>query len=529
MAIRNKRVAVQSSDRFVGTGVHAPSQVQAPANDAAGAAAALSDFLKVGGNAYGQKVAADFDQTAAVAAAEKATGKERDQLNAAIGYNTAWDTLDAEDDFNIFKAEFNEKLRGADAENMEENDVQLMLDEASSKAFNMADLSPAYLKELAPRLLEYNTELIAVHRAAVIQEVKNEQAAKLNRNLTTRFDKTGVFDYTMLAQMTNDLYERKERNVAYETTLVNFAIRNGMPNVLRKAPQKFPSGQPTPLSYGAGLQRLRSAIAQAENVKKARETAATKANEDAMKAGNNSAMIGAVQAMASGDPTSEKLIYDFSNRPGAKAKDYLQLQSAFRSIRDDVQQQNADEKELALLTSEVYAGSADLEVIMQARTDGVFGNGLESVKRMTSLLAVWERVDSQSSQLTQVHKTHLDDIKARYNPAKNGILGRLDQRRATLQSNALLDYRKAVFEGGEDPNKAWERIRNQGDATLERFNETEAIGDTDNQLSAPEVANLWLNNQMTDSRIRSYRFKVDQIEALGLDPDDELRLLTTIF
>ncbi|KKK57100.1 hypothetical protein LCGC14_3057910, partial [marine sediment metagenome] len=50
-----------------------------------------------------------------------------------------------------------------------------------------------------------------------------------------------------------------------------------------------------------------------------------KANEKAIKDGNNSAMIVAVQAMAAGDPNSEKLILGFSNRDGASAKDYLQL------------------------------------------------------------------------------------------------------------------------------------------------------------------------------------------------------------
>ena len=529
MARRNMRVKVESSDRFFGTGVHAPSHVNVKENSLATTAAALSDFLKVGGNALAAKGAADFDRTAAEAQAAKATGKDRDVLNKSIGYNTAWDRLDAEDDFNLFKAEFGEQLRGADAENMEEEDVQGLFDSASNKAFNMADQSPAYTKVLAPLLLDYNAEVVGIHRDAVIKEIKATQAAKLNRNLTARFDKTGVFDYDMLAQMTSDLYEGKERNTAYETTLVDFAIRNGMPNVLRNAPQKYPSGQPSPLTYGAGLARLRTAIQQAENVKQARITKETKANEKAIKDGNNSAMIVAVQAMAAGDPNSEKLILGFSNRDGASAKDYLQLQSAFRSIRDDVQQQNADENELALLTTEVYSGGAGLRQIQQARADGTFGNGLEGVKRMAQLMSVWERVNDQASQLTRIHKTHLDDLKARYNPSVNGMMGKLDQRRAGLQANALLDYRTAVFESKEDPDKAWTRIREQGDATLERFGEINVMGHPDDNLPPADVANLWLNNQMTDSRIRSYRFTVDQIEGLGLDADDELRLLNTIF
>ena len=529
MARRNMRVKVESSDSFFGTGVHAPSEVNVKENSLATTAAALSDFLKVGGQALAAKFEDDFDRTAAEAQAAKATGKDRDVLNKAIGYNTAWDELDAEDDFNLFKAEFGERLRGADAENMEEEDVQGLFDKESRKAFNMAAQSPAYLKIMAPLLLEYNAEVVGIHRTAVIKEIKATQAAKLNRNLIARFDKNGTFDYDMLAGMTNDLYEGKERNTAYETTLVDFAIRNGMPNILRNAPQKYPSGQPTPLSHGAGLARLRTAIQQAENVKKARETAETTANDKLIKDANNGAYIKAINAMASGDPSAELQIHAYSARPGASGKDVGQLYSNFRSMRDDVQQQAANENELALLTSEVYAGSKGLQAIQQARAGGTFGTGLESVKRMAQLMSVFERVNDQASQLTQIHKTHLDDIKSRYNPAKNGILGGLDQRRAILQANALLDYRSAVFEKGEAPDAAWKRIREQGDATLERFNETQAIGDSDNQLPLAEVANLWLNNQMTDSRIKSYRFSIDQIEALGLDPADELKLLNTIF
>ncbi len=110
----------------------------------------------------------------------------------------------------------------------------------------------------------------------------------------------------------------------------------------------------------------------------------------------------------------------------------------------------------------------------------------------------------------------------------NGMFGSLDQRRATLQSNALLDYRTAVFENNADPEDTWKKIREQGDATLIRFKEPSAIQDTDARLPINEVVNLWLNGEMTDSRLRGFKFTVDQLEALGLDPDDELRLLNTL-
>ncbi len=528
MAKKNLRTRVATSDRFFGTGVHAPSVVQVRESSLANTAAELSKFLQVGGNALAQKGAADFDRTAAEAEAAKASGAERDVLNKAIGYNSAWDALDAEDDFNLFKVAFKEKLRGADAENMEEEAVQGLFDASSTKAFNMAEQSPAYTRVLAPLLLDYNADVIGVHRAAVIKTVKDNQSAKTNRNLIARFDETGEFDYGYLAKMTSDLYEGKERNVTYEAILINFAITNGMPNVLRNSPQRYPSGAPTPLSFGEGLTRLRVAIKQAENVKKTRETAETKENEDFIKQANNAAMIKAVQAMSEGSPLAEGQIVAFGNRPGALAKDLLQLTSAFRSIRDDVQKQAADPVELAIITSQVYAGGSSIRHILQALADGTFGNGLEAVKRMTSLMGAQERVNSQAERVTPQMRTHIDNIKAVYNPSMNGMFGKLDQRRATLQANALLDYRTAVLEGNEDPNKAWERIREQGDATLKRFNELVAIGDDDSRRPLNEVVNLWLNNEMTDSRLRGFNLKVEKIEALGLDTDDEIRLLNTI-
>ncbi len=51
MPRKTTRVAVQSSDQFVGTGVHAPSFVRTPSSSLADTAAALEGFLKVGGAA----------------------------------------------------------------------------------------------------------------------------------------------------------------------------------------------------------------------------------------------------------------------------------------------------------------------------------------------------------------------------------------------------------------------------------------------------------------------------------------------
>ncbi|KKK88545.1 hypothetical protein LCGC14_2742110, partial [marine sediment metagenome] len=274
MAQRNKRVRVQSSDRFFGTGVHAPSIVRAPRSSAEGMAESLQGFLKVGGYALALKGQADFKETAAIAQAEKITGQQRDLSNKDYGYNNAWDRLNAEDDGNRFIDAMEEKLRSADFENLTVEQLDEIFDTELKAQFAGADETPAYLKGLAPIIYKYQTEKTEELRLMTRKNIGDMQEAKLMRTIEVRIAESGgEYPYEYAAGMSNDLRDGKVKNQLYMNTLFNSAIEAGRPDWIEQAPTHYPTGQPTPTSLPKNTQQVRNATAEARNVKKARETA----------------------------------------------------------------------------------------------------------------------------------------------------------------------------------------------------------------------------------------------------------------
>ncbi len=532
MAQRNKRVPVESSDVFIGTGVHAPSIVRAERSSAEGSAEALSQFLKVGGYALAVKGMADFKDDAAVAQAEQATGKQRDTLNKAYGYNASWDGINAEDDARRAALEIDERLRGLDFENMTEEELNKVMDEEFSKRFAGAEQTPAYLRVLAPLVKEYSDNKIADHRAMQIQNIKDMQAAKVMRNIEGRArDSGGDYDYEYAATKSNDLRDGPAKNEFYLSLLENYAIENGRPDVLENAPDFYPSGQPTPTSLPKNARRVRNATSEARNVKKARETALTKAVEKAQKERIRGASQEIATAIIENNPNSEQMLKRFARLPGVTGSQILTLRSGFASVRDDIEEHAGDPTEVSLLYTSIYTDGAGYAQAEQAYRDGVFGSGRAG---LAGLLAAYKTIDittgGNGSWLTEADRTNMNMLKAMANPQLEGPVGKFDPKMSQIQSSAVFDYREARQSG----TSAEDAMAKTYEATRQTVESNKSVGDGPDSEKAPkELIGYYLSGSTGDTLFRQQMFTkgitLEQIEGLALEPDDELKILNILY
>ncbi len=165
MAKRTKRVAVESSDRFYGTGVHAPSYVKGRTSSAQTTAAALEGFLRVGGQAAYLEAGrrADADKLRSDEATQAGlTQEELDKMEETAAFvnqanatlNASRSIIDATTDMEWYQTEFDKNLSTLDlVEALNERDRG-----------RMANASKAQSRAYFPRKTKANGRILAAHK-----------------------------------------------------------------------------------------------------------------------------------------------------------------------------------------------------------------------------------------------------------------------------------------------------------------------------------------------------------------------------
>jgi hypothetical protein len=399
-----------------------------------------------------------------------AFGRDQDLANKNAGYQNGWSRLRAENDFNAAAGEFGEFLRGADLENMEEDQVQDAYNSFMSDRFAGSELDPEYAAAIAPKLVELELQTIADHRDMVIQGIQTEQSVMVFENLQSRYDETGEFDYQYLADETNRFFDGPEKNIKYAEMLFDFAIEEGLPSLIQNMPDRFPSGQPTIKNRPEYQDEIRAAEAAATNVA-AKQLAAQQA---ALEQANKDSLFDTQLLMASKVIAGESVAAEVEMLRQNPEASFSTLTAAInfgQAQLDEGDSRSADLPMVATSWQGIYSGSVTLDDIMQQYADGSLGSGAQAQARAQAMMSAVSSIRQSNARADSTDvATYRSELTKSYNPQKQGPLGPLDPVLLTIQNEALSEYNRRVLEVGESPRVARDAVREQFDAAVDRIN-----------------------------------------------------------
>jgi hypothetical protein len=246
-------------------------------------ARALSDAFGVGVQLVSEEIDRRNIKGEQRALGAAATGEERDITDKNLGYNKAWDELDAERDINFMQKELPEILRGADWENLEEHEVRGIISDHMKSQLEGVDPAGFYGRAIIPAMLAMEAETLATHRDMVIERIQTEQRSSILANMQSRFEASklqadtpeGVFDYDYLADQTGIFFDGSDKKVVYWESIIDFAIENGRPDIIENVPERFTrSGDPTGITDPLMQTAIRNGLAKATSVQQAMKKAA---------------------------------------------------------------------------------------------------------------------------------------------------------------------------------------------------------------------------------------------------------------
>lgn len=213
------------------------------------AAEALKDTFVLGRKLMDQKQEELNQDNVAQAVAEAADGIDRDEANKNAAYINAWETIEAEKDYNEMESGISEALVTAGASEMDEAEVQAFITQYFQQELGgIEDISDTtYARYLAPRLLELEGTLIANHRQQQIEKTVNQHHANINANAKTAWNRElslaaqegrdPVFDYETHFNLTGELMPGDRKKPAFWETLIDLAEETGHPELLTNVPE----------------------------------------------------------------------------------------------------------------------------------------------------------------------------------------------------------------------------------------------------------------------------------------------------
>ena len=106
------------------------------------------------------------------AAFESASGAARGSDDTTKGYNDMWDQIEAKNDLYLFSKELPEVLRGADWENLHEDEAQAVIDGYFSAQLKGINPESQYGQQVAEGIFAQNAKLLETHRDFQIARVQ---------------------------------------------------------------------------------------------------------------------------------------------------------------------------------------------------------------------------------------------------------------------------------------------------------------------------------------------------------------------
>ncbi len=414
------------------------------------------------------------------AGADFATGnKDLDQKTK--GYLDAWDKLEAERDVNDIKKELPEILRGANWEELSEEEVVDVINDYMASKFEGIDPQSAYAETWTPSTLAITNELINVHKDMTLQNVQAGQKQDIYSNLQSRYEAsrevdpvtgepkagTETFDYEYLADQTRIFFDGPAKREQFKELLFHFAIENGRPDIIENAPDRFENKDPTGVTED--IDEYREAL----NAARRAEAVKTKGAQDAAAQADQNRVTElqfAVYAKRTNgeDFTSElRELYGMAVDGRAEFGDWTSAKNFGDSQFDEREEHAPDYGIASGLWNQIYSGQAGVQDIFAAREAGVLGFGKTADDLMQKMMSTVERIapnkDTVSGPVVTQYRSRLSD---HYNPATKGPLQALDQTRFHVKNLALDDYNERVIKG-EDPTDAYQAVRQKYDAVIE--------------------------------------------------------------
>lgn len=402
-------------------------------------ARAIANAFNVGTQFVGDQ----FDR-ANVAGQERAleqagAGGERDVNDKNAKYHRVWDRLDDEKSLNLAKKELPEILRGMDAENLPEEQVQAAITQYMEDQFAGIDLENEDHTFLAAGLLELETGLIADHRDGVIAKIKEGQITDTFEQAKIAYAETGVVPYDDIALRTNTFLDGSEKMTAYWEMIYDLAIEAGDPDIVRNTPKRFPGGDPTGIDDPRRADEHRAAI----NAATTKQASMAKARQDAEDARNDDLRFGTqmeiFRARQRGEDVSA-LIGQLASIPGTELSD-ISAAKNFGDIQlEERESRSADLSFTAPLWKQIHDGTGSIEQVWFAATEGFLGSGPQALDEMNAMMnAIESRRSSRERSSSAEVTAWRGMLNKRYNAQLGGLLTAVNpvMHRINLDANAM--------------------------------------------------------------------------------------------
>lgn len=485
------------------------------------------------------------------AVTSRGSGQDRDIENKNLGYNTAWDQLDAEADLNMAKQELPAYLESVDAESLSESALQIQITNYMKGMFEGMEPNSPYGLILAPGLLELEQEILVAHRNDIFESLQMENRSKILDNAGGRMDEslelarleasaagknpdTAVSDwntpsgidgktlYEYIGDATNIFFDGKDKRTVYWETIFDFAIRSGRVDIIDNVPATFRSGDPTGIDDTHFQKEIRTNRASAMAAAARMDKAAVAAQDDSL----NSKALALVVAVNEGATPTSDMITQYAGMPGADATVTAALSKTLVTIMSNVDDLAANPSVVGNLTKLIYARSAggSQRSISQAYLSGELGDGAAGVNQYQELLALAKQNDViRRSGKNEEFDFYLKDIDARY-AVQRGPLGQiLNPIMAQYNRQAILEYRQAKVAGGDqfDASQEWEEVTERFDARRDR------LAPEPQPLERPveNVTTDFLNNKATVHELQSTGLTGQMILEMDLTEVQKNKLL----
>jgi hypothetical protein len=407
-----------------------------------------------------------LDEKAVVEGREEAQaaagrGETQDETNKNQGYLARWDQIDAGRDFLNFKPQLREMMRGANFEDMTEDEFSGFIDEAMQKRFKAGELTGDYGRTIAPQLLGLQAEMIAEHKDIQLQKIQDDQLSGAYQLAQNHYQVNKVMDYEQWALDTNTFADGENKTTQYLKGIFNTAIQNGDVTVIDNMPETYPNGEATPKHVPRHQDAIRAARAAAMNAGAKLQSDA----EAADKAANDSSRFGIQMEIyrrgQQGLPVHEQ-IAQLEALTGTKFSDV----TAAKNFADGQYGENEDRSpsfaSIGMLYTRIHTGMATPDQLMvevfEAANSGELGFGETAVDNMNAMIA---KIEQYSSEGTSLRKTAVTtwrtSLNNRYNAATGGLLKGINpvMQRINIDAN---DKYNALVLGGANPTQAWQDV-----------------------------------------------------------------------
>ncbi len=287
-----------------------------------------------------------------------------------------WDQIEAKNDLHLFSKELPEVLRGADWENLQEDEAQAVIDGYFSAQLKGINPESQYGQQVAEGIFAQNAKLLETHRDFQIARVQQEQRVMIYNEAVGSYELDGVLDYDTVAKHTGVAFDGANKMATYWDIIYDVAIQAGDESIIDNVPERFPSGDPTgindPSLLADHMTSKNKAIAVREK-REREEASAAAARRAALRAtGQLDLLTGIVDGI---DPTATAL--EYAQNGIIKPEDVTASITAFRTMRDDRAQHGFDPNQIAILQTQSALDSSHPSLepnsLLQAFANGIFG------------------------------------------------------------------------------------------------------------------------------------------------------------